>query len=183
MERSRTDPNMLVITYTSEHNHPWPTQRNALAGSTRSQPSKNNGASKNSVACQSTQKAAGLKEESKEGSNNDDMSSIVGGSSATGASVKEEMGDMEKQLEMDDSEFSEGFTRSYKPAMPDSNQSEDFFAELGEIEADPLSLLLTQGFSSGNHEERESKALDPFGLFDWTGNNNNTSFGEDKRGL
>lgn len=26
---------MLVITYTSEHNHPWPTQRNAFAGSTR----------------------------------------------------------------------------------------------------------------------------------------------------
>ncbi|KAJ6812960.1 putative WRKY transcription factor 35 [Iris pallida] len=36
VERSRTDPNMLVITYASEHNHPWPTQRNALAGSTRS---------------------------------------------------------------------------------------------------------------------------------------------------
>ncbi|XP_066344209.1 uncharacterized protein [Miscanthus floridulus] len=35
VERSRTDPSMLVITYTSEHNHPWPTQRNALAGSTR----------------------------------------------------------------------------------------------------------------------------------------------------
>jgi hypothetical protein len=26
---------MLVITYTSDHNHPWPTQRNALAGSIR----------------------------------------------------------------------------------------------------------------------------------------------------
>ncbi|XP_074274279.1 putative WRKY transcription factor 14 isoform X2 [Silene latifolia] len=39
VERSRTDPNMLVVTYTSEHNHPWPTQRNALAGSSRSQPS------------------------------------------------------------------------------------------------------------------------------------------------
>lgn len=25
VERSRTDPNMLVITYTSDHNHPWPT--------------------------------------------------------------------------------------------------------------------------------------------------------------
>ena len=49
VERSRTDPNMLVITYTSEHNHPWPTHRNALAGSSRSQPSKNNNiaASKN----------------------------------------------------------------------------------------------------------------------------------------
>lgn len=35
VERSRTDPSMLVITYTSDHNHPWPTQRNALAGSTR----------------------------------------------------------------------------------------------------------------------------------------------------
>ncbi|MED6118825.1 WRKY Transcription Factor [Stylosanthes scabra] len=37
VERSRTDPNMLVITYTCEHNHSWPiTQRNALAGSSRS---------------------------------------------------------------------------------------------------------------------------------------------------
>jgi len=25
VEKSRTDPNMLVITYTSDHNHPWPT--------------------------------------------------------------------------------------------------------------------------------------------------------------
>ncbi|XP_022142684.1 probable WRKY transcription factor 35, partial [Momordica charantia] len=41
VERSRTNPNMLVITYTSEHNHPWPTQRNALAGSTRSHSSRN----------------------------------------------------------------------------------------------------------------------------------------------
>ncbi|KAF8060456.1 hypothetical protein N665_1214s0008 [Sinapis alba] len=48
VERSRTDPNMLVITYTSEHNHPWPIQRNALAGSTRS--SSNPNSSKSSTA-------------------------------------------------------------------------------------------------------------------------------------
>ena len=183
MERSRTDPNMLVITYTSEHNHPWPTQRNALAGSTRAQPSKNNGASKNSITCHSTQKAAGLKEENK-----DDMSLIASGSSTkTGGSVKEEMGDIEKQIEMDDSDqFSDGFSRSYKPAMPESNLPDDLlFADLEEIEADPLNNLLFthHGFSSGDHEERESKALDPFSLFDWTGNNSNTSYGEDKRGL
>ncbi|KAG6507419.1 WRKY transcription factor 22-like [Zingiber officinale] len=41
VERSRTDPNMLVITYTSEHNHPWPTHRNAFAGSTRCHAPKN----------------------------------------------------------------------------------------------------------------------------------------------
>ncbi|KAG8059762.1 hypothetical protein GUJ93_ZPchr0002g24567 [Zizania palustris] len=48
VERSRTDPNMLVITYTSEHNHPWPTQRNALAGSTRSYHAKNSSSSSGS---------------------------------------------------------------------------------------------------------------------------------------
>ncbi|XP_074576123.1 putative WRKY transcription factor 35 [Curcuma longa] len=41
VERSRTDPNMLVITYTSEHNHPWPTHRNVFAGSTRCHTPKN----------------------------------------------------------------------------------------------------------------------------------------------
>nr|XP_010925829.1 probable WRKY transcription factor 27 [Elaeis guineensis] len=35
VERSRTDPAMFVITYTAEHNHPLPTHRNSLAGSTR----------------------------------------------------------------------------------------------------------------------------------------------------
>ncbi|XP_062213191.1 probable WRKY transcription factor 14 [Phragmites australis] len=35
VERNRSDPNMLVITYTAEHNHPWPMQRNVLAGYSR----------------------------------------------------------------------------------------------------------------------------------------------------
>ncbi|KAF3339223.1 WRKY transcription factor 22 [Carex littledalei] len=35
VERSRTDPGSLIITYTAEHNHPVPTHRNSLAGSTR----------------------------------------------------------------------------------------------------------------------------------------------------
>nr|AKA27906.1 WRKY protein [Salvia miltiorrhiza] len=109
VERSRTDPNMLVITYTSEHNHPWPTQRNALAGSTRSQPSK---------------KSINPKEEQKE------------------SGVKEEVDNNEQ---------------SYKPALPESQDS--FFAE---IEADSLDMLFTQGF-----DDRDTKALDPFGFYDW----------------
>ncbi|XP_072956106.1 WRKY transcription factor 22-like isoform X1 [Typha angustifolia] len=47
VERSRTDPDMLVITYTAEHNHPVPTHRNSLAGSTRQKlpaPSSSNSA-------------------------------------------------------------------------------------------------------------------------------------------
>ncbi|KAJ8649577.1 hypothetical protein MRB53_002600 [Persea americana] len=35
VERSRADPTMFIITYTAEHNHPVPTHRNSLAGSTR----------------------------------------------------------------------------------------------------------------------------------------------------
>ncbi|URE43969.1 WRKY transcription factor [Musa troglodytarum] len=35
VDRSRADPAMFIITYTAEHNHPVPTHRNSLAGSTR----------------------------------------------------------------------------------------------------------------------------------------------------
>ncbi|RDX64197.1 putative WRKY transcription factor 14, partial [Mucuna pruriens] len=166
VERSRTDPNMLVITYTSEHNHPWPTQRNALAGSTRSQPSKSNNAS-NSKSSEGSNPQKGTATKAKEEQQQQDSEGNVS------PVVKEEnMEDIEKQLEMDEGEFSDGVP--YKPCLMDqsSNQSEDFFAELGEIEADPLDLLFTQGFG-GADDQRESKALDPFHLFDWSGDNNN----------
>ncbi|KAL5208402.1 hypothetical protein ABZP36_032837, partial [Zizania latifolia] len=61
VERSRTDPNMLVITYTSEHNHPWPTQRNALAGSTRSYHAKNSSSSSGSSAAYKNNSSHGYK--------------------------------------------------------------------------------------------------------------------------
>ncbi|CAL9135050.1 unnamed protein product [Musa textilis] len=35
VERSRAEPGMLVISYTAEHDHPVPTHRNSLSGSTR----------------------------------------------------------------------------------------------------------------------------------------------------
>ncbi|KAK5783540.1 WRKY transcription factor 22 -like protein [Gossypium arboreum] len=38
VERSRTNPAMFIVTYTAEHNHPAPTHRNSLAGSTRQKP-------------------------------------------------------------------------------------------------------------------------------------------------
>uniref|UniRef100_A0A453PBU9 WRKY domain-containing protein n=1 Tax=Aegilops tauschii subsp. strangulata TaxID=200361 RepID=A0A453PBU9_AEGTS len=71
VERSRTDPNMLVITYTSEHNHPWPTQRNVLAGSTRSHYAKNSSntdaaSSKNSKNSSRNQHKPVVKAESKD---------------------------------------------------------------------------------------------------------------------
>lgn len=38
VERNRTDPTMFIVTYTCEHNHPAPTHKNSLAGSTRQKP-------------------------------------------------------------------------------------------------------------------------------------------------
>lgn len=80
--------------------------------------------------------------------------------------------DLDNQLEMDGAELNEGFSsQSYKPALPGSNQSEDLFADLGEIEAGPLDLLFMDGFSGD--EGGDNKALDPFSFYDWSRNNNN----------
>ncbi|XVF23042.1 hypothetical protein REPUB_Repub13aG0003800 [Reevesia pubescens] len=178
VERSRTDPNMLVITYTSEHNHPWPTQRNALAGSTRSQPSKNNAsASKMSSPSDSHQLQNTVPKEELKESSNDASSPVVAASSSASALVKEETEEMEKQLDIDnDAEFGEGIPQTYRPALPVSQQSEDFFADLDEIEADPLNLLFPQGFRGDQDEQKENKAMDPFSLFDWSAGDNNASF-------
>ncbi|KAF5733084.1 putative WRKY transcription factor 23 [Tripterygium wilfordii] len=42
VERDQSDPGMFKVTYTAEHNHPAPTHRNSLAGSTRQKPMTNN---------------------------------------------------------------------------------------------------------------------------------------------
>ncbi|KAL8228782.1 hypothetical protein R6Q57_013682 [Mikania cordata] len=136
VERSKTDPNMLVITYTSEHNHPWPTQRNALAGSTRTphQPK-----STTIVTEQPPQKLA----------NKDEGSVFV---------AKDEL------LVLEGS-----FPQPYRPEFGEHDrrgggQSDDYFLGLEEIEVDPISLLLNQGFLCGDEEAKNyNKDLDPFG--------------------
>ncbi|XP_010933393.1 probable WRKY transcription factor 14 [Elaeis guineensis] len=168
VERSRTDPNMLVITYTSEHNHPWPTQRNALAGSSRSQSSKNSSSgSKNSPHKRKPPTSHG--EESK----------VMTSSSAP--AVKGEAREMGKAIDsVENNEFDQLFQQSYKSMIPESNQPNDFFADLAELEPDPMSLIFSKGsMETKPDEERGERALDPFNFFDWTGN----SFEEAKKGL
>jgi len=38
VERNKSDPTMFILTYTGEHNHPAPTHKSSLAGSTRYKP-------------------------------------------------------------------------------------------------------------------------------------------------
>ncbi|CAI9292980.1 unnamed protein product [Lactuca saligna] len=141
VERSRTDPNMLVITYTSEHNHPWPTQRNALAGSTRTpQPPKSTTTTEQPPQIETTE---------------DEGSTLVG----VRLEVKDELQVLEGNFP----------AQGYRPELPDQGgggggQPDDFFSGLGEIEVDPISMLLNQGFLGGEEEaENYNKDLDPFG--------------------
>ncbi|KAF5732394.1 WRKY transcription factor 27 [Tripterygium wilfordii] len=64
VERSNTDPNMFILTYTGDHTHPRPTHRNSLAGSTRNKVQKTG--NKNDAAQASSAAAAPADRESEE---------------------------------------------------------------------------------------------------------------------
>ncbi|KAJ0989906.1 hypothetical protein J5N97_008262 [Dioscorea zingiberensis] len=154
VERSRTDPNMLVITYTSEHNHPWPTQRNALAGSTRSQPSSKNSSSGPKNSPNNLQKPQ----------------TTSSSSSTTPPLITDEV-----------------FNESYKPMIQESDHqqtADDFFADLAELESDPMSLIFSKDQLIEEEDQEDKEAIMgsvPFSILDnWGGEH---SFGEAKRGL
>ncbi|XP_020197882.1 uncharacterized protein [Aegilops tauschii subsp. strangulata] len=163
VERSRTDPNMLVITYTSEHNHPWPTQRNALAGSTRSHHGKNGGGggsgsgSKSSHNEKQTQNQ-NVKEERKDHraaattTATTTTSTVTTTASTSPVVVKEETlagSSSEAQArdqramdtvtgvlqQVDHRELMDQvFSESYRPMIPGSGQHhEDFFADFADL--------------------------------------------------
>uniref|UniRef100_I1PPB9 WRKY domain-containing protein n=1 Tax=Oryza glaberrima TaxID=4538 RepID=I1PPB9_ORYGL len=215
VERSRTDPNMLVITYTSEHNHPWPTQRNALAGSTRSHHSKNSGGgggsgSKGSQNDKSQQQPS-VKEEQKDQATTattTTTSTITTTNSASPVVVKEEEAalagssealELERVMDttaagvVDHSELMDHvFSENYKPMIPETGQPDDFFADLAELESDPMSLIFSKEYmeakpSGGDHaqEKAMAKELDPFDMLDWSTTTNSSagsSFEQGKRG-
>lgn len=163
VERSRTDPNMLVITYTAEHNHPWPTQRNVLAGSTRSQPSKaSSNASTSKSSPHNKNRSTNAREEHGEWP------------SSSMQAVKEEEGAQEMEKALADHrahDFDRVFEESFM--MPDSSQPDSFFTDLTELETDPMHLIFPKGFMGDDHkldgERDSSKGMDPFNMFDWGG--------------
>ncbi|XP_009144762.1 probable WRKY transcription factor 14 [Brassica rapa] len=153
VERSRADPSMLVITYTSEHNHPWPIQRNALAGSTRSC-SSNPNSSKSSTTT---------------ASHNGPQSNTHLPSSASAVKNEQTEEDMELETVEDDNKVA-----PYRPEIHDQHQPDDFFADLEELEleGDSLSMLLSQGCAGDlNNETIASDGISDF--FGWTAGNNN----------
>jgi len=198
VERSRTDPSLLVITYNSEHNHPWPTQRSALAGSTRSHHAKN---SKNNPS-HSLQKPNLKAEPEHQASAAVPTSCATTATAATSTTttatmsttsnstppatmaVKEEAmvgSEMEKGIDHDASVLldhgdlmQQMFSQSYyRPMIPEAgggHHTDDFFADLAELESDPMSLIFPGGDPRKEKGIMPNKSLgaDPlFNMLDW----------------
>ncbi|KAK4491539.1 hypothetical protein RD792_002291 [Penstemon davidsonii] len=176
VERSRTDPNMLVITYTSEHNHPWPTQRNALAGSTRSHHHPTTKSSRNPINISPPDQAQKSKEDI-------DQKELIKTMDEANSSAAKEEGILDQLQEFEELDP----TTSYKPTLQpnlDHDSEDSFFADLGEIEGggDPnLDLLFAQEFINSGGGGMHNKGgtcnlIHPFSfVYDWAVNNNNNN--------
>ncbi|CAN1328101.1 Probable WRKY transcription factor 35 [Linum perenne] len=182
VERSRTDPNMLVITYTSEHNHPWPTQRNALAGSTRAHPHTNTKHHISHISTTATSSSSKKNTTTSSSLNNDNHATSSSNpnkdvAAACSMSSNEDDDDVDKadvdhptdtmMLEIDGGTE---FSNSYRPMLMGSAAPDhDFFAGLGEIEGgDPLQLLLSSGDDPVVADQ--GKEVEPLfsSMFDWS---------------
>ncbi|PWZ29110.1 putative WRKY transcription factor 35 [Zea mays] len=218
VERNRTDPSLLVITYNSEHNHPWPTQRNALAGSTRSHHAKS---SKNKYSSHSLPQTPNLKAEPEHHLASGAVPSATTTATAATATstttttsttsnstppppptmaVKEEAimvgSEMERVIDHHDASvwldhsdlMQQMFSQSYyRPMIPEAAggglHADDFFADLAELESDPMSLI----FPAGGEPGKENKSLDAdplFNMLDWGATNvaATSSFEQDESG-
>lgn len=128
VERHRSDPGMFIVTYTAEHNHPAPTHRNSLAGSTRHKPvsSPHSG----SVTGGDSTKAKGGSPLSPASSAEEEV-----GRSTTMMDAKEE-----KQSPMADEDETEFFR------VCDTIVSDDFFVGLDGLAGDYFSDHSTASF-------------------------------------
>ncbi|KAL5572947.1 hypothetical protein UlMin_022544 [Ulmus minor] len=128
VERNRSDPGMFIVTYTAEHNHPAPTHRNSLAGSTRQKPSTPTtvtGGDSNKSTTKPSSPATSIEEE------------LVVPQSTTTESKEEGKDD----LLMDDEEEDEfGFS--------DMAVSDDFFVGLEGLESPEAGEFFSDNFPS-----------------------------------
>ncbi|KAK4339327.1 hypothetical protein RND71_040789 [Anisodus tanguticus] len=125
VERNRSDPSMFIVTYTAEHNHPMPTHRNSLAGSTRQKPA-------NSETCTASD------------SNKPTSSSPVYSPAChSPATEKQESSREEKEdiFEDDDDEFG-----SSNMGLDNMEPADDFFEGLDELAAQATGDCFSDNF-------------------------------------
>lgn len=110
VERNRSDPSMFIVTYTAEHNHPMPTHRNSLAGTTRRKvttPTSGTGSE--------TNKPTSSPPEKQESSRDDEKDSVFDDEFGVPDDFFEGMAELGESLKSDDAEDS--FSDNFHDAM------------------------------------------------------------------
>lgn len=164
VERSRSDPSILVITYTSEHNHPWPTHRNALAGSTRQAEKVITSEKENSDQMPEN---SGVPES--KNTKDTPFSAVTDASEATAIEALQQVGaaGSNSSVQAPDSAVPQNDPAAINNLLTDAHHhDEDFFAELGEL-PESLNVFPRQFDDDKSDDEAASSVLDPFNLFTW----------------
>ncbi|OIW02005.1 hypothetical protein TanjilG_11598 [Lupinus angustifolius] len=128
VERNKSEPSMFIVTYTGEHNHPAPTHRNSLAGSTRQKPQAATGEESDKMCAKTTSPETSEAEEEVEFAHQ----------SVTKSESKEDIEDL-----MNDDEEENEF------GLPDMVLSDDFFEGLDELTG-PIEAAPTSGVCFGD---------------------------------
>ncbi|XP_042481535.1 WRKY transcription factor 22-like [Macadamia integrifolia] len=139
VERSRSDPGTIIITYTAEHNHPVPTHRNSLAGSTRhkfltpqgSTPENEPGTPTNKPSCSSPVSTTGLSPTT--------PSTAAMEDELLQQSTQENREEEEEEMVMDNDEDDDIL-------IPDMMMGDDFFEGLGELDGPTSGAALDDRF-------------------------------------
>ncbi|KAL8172509.1 hypothetical protein V2J09_024313 [Rumex salicifolius] len=130
VERNRSNPKMFIVTYTSEHNHPMPTHRNSLAGSTRQKPASGSDEATGAATSPSTNSTG-----------NDHLSSPT----ASPCSAMTEKGEVKTEYEED---MAKEESSGNEMEFPEMVMNDDFFVgfeELDDMDTGDVFLDQAQG--------------------------------------
>lgn len=153
VERSRTDPTMLVVTYTYDHNHAWPTHRNALAGSTRQSPLEKSSTQSPDCAAQSASSNCAPS------ADHDPFQTLMDSPELAQEHVSS------PGMNVDEA-FSPVHQDESLHALS-SNLHEVLFAELDEF-PEPFTSFGGQVMEDRSIEDGVSAVVDPYNLFNWS---------------
>ncbi|KAH9311433.1 hypothetical protein KI387_026468 [Taxus chinensis] len=178
VERSCTDPSMLIITYTSDHNHPWPASRsnnsNSNFGSILAKQSQEITVSAAAVTAIATpsvsEKSCTVSHDHQVGSSSEEQP--CNSSSDNLFSLIINSPDRLEQMQA--AEPLSSFMQDVELCISRSNghldeEDDDLYADLGELPESSAIFSTTRGFFEDD-ENKNNGGIDRCSLLSWSGN-------------
>lgn len=171
VERSCTDPSMLIVTYTSDHNHPWPANR-ANSNSNAGLPPKQS-QSQLGVAPIVSEKSTNISQEV--ASTPEEAVACINSSDNLFSLIINSPGRLEQRvvssIEIQEDEplaFVQDVAELCISGSNNLDDDDDFYADLGEL-PDSSAIFSTRGSIFEDDENRNSGGIDRFSFFSWSG--------------